>query len=86
MNQDAGIEVVGIAQDPYSARDKIIELIPDVMTLDVEMPGMDGVEFLRRLMPQFPIPVVMVSSLTQRGKQITLDAMEAGAIDFVSID
>lgn len=81
---DPGIEVVGTAQDPYVARDKIIELRPDVLTLDVEMPRMDGVEFLRRLMPQFPIPVVMLSSLTQRGKQITMDALEAGAVDFVS--
>jgi two-component system, chemotaxis family, protein-glutamate methylesterase/glutaminase len=57
---------------------------PDVLTLDVEMPRMDGVEFLRRLMPQYPLPVLMVSSLTQKGKQITLDALEAGAVDFVS--
>jgi two-component system chemotaxis response regulator CheB len=81
---DPGIEVVGSAQDPYVARDKIIELLPDVLTLDVEMPRMDGVEFLRRLMPQHPIPVVMLSSLTQRGKQITLDALDAGAVDFVA--
>ncbi len=81
---DPGIEVVGTASDPYIARDKIVELQPDVLTLDVEMPRMDGVAFLRKLMPQFPIPVVMVSSLTQRGKQITMEALDAGAVDFVA--
>ncbi len=84
LDTDPWIEVVGTAGDPYIARDKIIELRPDVLTLDVEMPRMDGVEFLRRLMPQCPLPVVMVSSLTQKGKQITLNALEAGAIDFVA--
>lgn len=84
LSADPGIEVVGAAADPYQARDKIIHLNPDVLTLDVEMPRMDGVEFLRRLMPQHPVPVVMVSSLTQKGKQITMDALEAGAVDFVS--
>jgi len=83
LNQDPNIEVVGTATDPYDARDKIVKLKPNVLTLDVEMPRMDGVEFLRRLMPQYPLPVVMVSSLTQRGKQITIDALEAGAVDFV---
>ncbi len=81
---DPEIEVVGQAADPYAARDKIVELHPDVLTLDVEMPKMNGVEFLRRLMPQYPLPVLMVSALTQRGKRITLDALEAGAVDFVS--
>ncbi len=84
LNLDPGIEVVGTASDPYQARDKIVQLQPDVLTLDVEMPRMDGVAFLRKLMPQFPIPVVMVSSLTQRGKQITIDALDAGAVDFVA--
>ncbi|BCA79099.1 chemotaxis response regulator protein-glutamate methylesterase [Desulfuromonas sp. AOP6] len=84
LAMDPGIEVVGTASDPYMARDKIVELKPDVLTLDVEMPRMDGVEFLRRLMPQYPLPVVMVSSLTQKGKQITIDALEAGAVDFVA--
>jgi two-component system chemotaxis response regulator CheB len=84
LNADPGIEVVGTAPNPFVARDKIVQLKPDVLTLDVEMPRMDGVEFLRRLMPQYPIPVVMVSSLTQKGKQITMDALEAGAVDFVS--
>lgn len=84
LSKDANIEVVGSATDPYMARDMILKHKPDVMTLDVEMPKMDGVEFLRKLMPQYPIPVVMVSSLTQKGKQVTLDALDAGAVDFVS--
>ena len=84
LEADPQIEVVGTASNPYIARDKIVELEPDVLTLDVEMPRMDGVAFLRKLMPQYPIPVVMVSSLTQRGKQITMEALEAGAVDFVA--
>src|SRR6056297_2938095 len=84
LSLDPQIEVVGSAIDPYIARDKIVQLRPDVLTLDVEMPRMDGVEFLRKLMPQYPLPVVMVSSLTQRGKQITIEALESGAVDFVS--
>ena len=84
LSLDPGIEVVGAAMNPYQARDMIVKHKPDVVTLDVEMPRMDGVTFLRRLMPQFPLPVIMVSSLTQRGKQITLDAMEAGAVDIVA--
>lgn len=83
LSGDPGIEVVGSAPDPFYARDMIVEHLPDVMTLDVEMPRMDGLDFLRRLMPQYPIPVVMVSSLTEKGKQVTLDALEAGAVDFV---
>lgn len=81
---DPDIEVVATAADPYQARDKILELEPDVLTLDVEMPRMDGVAFLRKLMPQYPIPVVMVSALTERGKRITMEALEAGALDFVT--
>jgi len=81
---DPVIEVVGTAGDPYAARDKILALNPNVLTLDVEMPRMDGVEFLRRLMPQHPLPVLMVSALTQAGKRITLEALEAGAVDFVA--
>ena len=73
LNMDPGIEVVGTATDPFNAKDKILKLRPDVLTLDVEMPRMDGVEFLRQLMPQFPLPVVMVSALTERGQRITLD-------------
>jgi len=84
LARDPGIQVVGSAADPYAARDMIVRKMPHVLTLDVEMPRMDGVAFLRKLMPQHPIPVVMVSALTQRGKQITLEALEAGAVDFVT--
>ncbi len=84
LSMDPMIEVVGTAADPYIVRDKIAKLKPDVLTLDVEMPKMDGVEFLRRLMAQRPMPVLMVSALTQKGKRITLDALEAGAVDFVT--
>ncbi len=84
LSQDPDLEVVGKASDPYKARDLIIEQRPDVMTLDVEMPRMDGLEFLRKLMPQYPIPVVMVSALTERGSEITLNALAYGALDFVT--
>lgn len=84
LQQDAEIEVVGVAQDPYIAREKIKQLNPDVLTLDVEMPKMDGVTFLHNLMRLRPMPVVMVSTLTQKGSEITLDALELGAIDFVA--
>jgi len=78
------IEVVGTASDPFVAREKIKETNPDVLTLDVEMPRMDGITFLANLMRLRPMPVVMVSSLTDRGAEITLKALELGAIDFVS--
>jgi len=84
LSEDKDIEVVGTAPDPYVARDKIIELKPDVLTLDIEMPRMDGVEFLRKLMPQYPLPTLIVSSLTPKGGEVTLSALEAGAIDFVT--
>ncbi len=84
FNQDADFEVVGVAQDPYIAREKIKQLNPDVLTLDVEMPRMDGVTFLSNLMRLRPMPVVMISSLTEQGADITLQALELGAIDFVS--
>ncbi|MDQ7002535.1 MAG: chemotaxis response regulator protein-glutamate methylesterase [Ghiorsea sp.] len=80
----AGIEVVGTAQDPLVARNKIKQLNPDVLTLDVEMPRMDGLTFLSNLMRLRPMPVVMVSSLTQKGADVTLDALALGAVDFVS--
>ncbi len=83
LNMTTGIEVVGTASDPYIARDMIVKLRPDVLTLDVEMPKMDGLEFLKKLMPQYPLPVVMVSSLTESGSRITLDALASGAVDFV---
>ncbi len=84
LEKDPNIKVVGQASDPFQARDEIIKLRPDVLTLDVEMPRMDGVDFLRKLMPQYPVPVVMVSSLTERGQKTTLEAMAAGAVDFVA--
>ncbi|MBK1673030.1 chemotaxis response regulator protein-glutamate methylesterase [Ectothiorhodospira shaposhnikovii] len=78
------IEVVGTAQDPFVARERIKQLSPDVLTLDVEMPRMDGLTFLRNLMRLRPMPVVMVSSLTARGADVTLQALELGAVDFVT--
>ncbi|WP_029935293.1 protein-glutamate methylesterase/protein-glutamine glutaminase [Thiomicrospira pelophila] len=84
LESDSAIEVVGAASDPYVARDMIKEHRPDVLTLDVEMPRMDGVSFLRNLMRLHPMPVVMVSSLTEKGADVTLQAMELGAIDFVT--
>ena len=83
LGKDKGIEVVGVAPDPYVARDKIVELEPDVLTLDVEMPRMDGITFLRKLMQYRPMPVVVVSSLTGHGTEMALAAMEAGAVDVV---
>ncbi len=83
LAKDKGIEVVGVAPDPYVARDKIVELEPDVLTLDVEMPRMDGITFLRKLMQYRPMPVVVVSSLTGRGTEMALAAMEAGAVEVV---
>lgn len=79
-----GIEVVGTAADAYIARDKIVELKPDVICLDVEMPRMDGVTFLKKLMVHMPTPVIMVSSLTRKGAEVTLAALEAGAVDYVA--
>lgn len=84
LDSDPGIEVIGTAQDPYAAREKIKQLEPDVLTLDVEMPRMDGITFLSNLMRLRPMPVVMVSSLTDRGAEVTLRALEIGAFDFVS--
>jgi len=84
LNSDPGIEVVGTAPDPYVAREKIKLLNPDVLTLDVEMPRMDGLAFLRNLMRLRPMPVVMCSSLTQHGATVALDALALGAVDFVA--
>lgn len=84
LSSDSGIEVVGTASDAFVARDKIVELRPDVICLDVEMPRMDGITFLKKLMHYMPLPVVMVSSLTQSGAKTTLEALEAGAVDFVA--
>lgn len=84
LAQDPEIEVVGTAADPLLAREKIKRLNPDVLTLDVEMPRMDGLAFLENLMRLRPMPVVMVSSLTERGADITLQALALGAVDFVT--
>ena len=84
MRSDPEIEVIGEAANPYVARDLMVELEPDVITLDVEMPRMDGITFLKRFMPVLPIPTVMISSLTQEGERITLEALESGAVDIIA--
>jgi two-component system, chemotaxis family, protein-glutamate methylesterase/glutaminase len=84
LESDPLIEVIGAAPDPYVAREKIKQLNPDVLTLDVEMPRMDGLAFLRNIMRLRPMPVVMCSSLTQRGAEVTLEALTLGAVDFVA--
>lgn len=84
INSQPDMEVVGVAPDPIVARDLIKQTNPDVLTLDVEMPRMDGLDFLERLMRLRPMPVLMVSSLTERGNEITLRALELGAVDFVT--
>jgi two-component system chemotaxis response regulator CheB len=84
LGRDPGIDVVGSACDPYVAREKIAQLDPDVLTLDLEMPRMDGLTFLRILMRHHPLPVVVVSSLTQQGSRAALEALEAGAIDVLA--
>ncbi len=80
LGRDPAIRVVGTAKDPFEARDAILALKPDVMTLDIELPRMNGIEFLRKLMPQYPLPVVVISSLSDK----VFDAMNAGAVDFVA--
>jgi two-component system, chemotaxis family, protein-glutamate methylesterase/glutaminase len=84
LKKDKEIEIVGTAPDAYIARDKIVTLKPDIICLDVEMPRMDGITFLKKIMKFMPVPVLMVSSLTQKGAKVTLDALEAGAVDFVA--
>jgi len=83
LEQDPEIEVIGTASDPFIAAKRIRDEVPDVITLDVEMPNMDGITFLRKLMSQHPIPVVMCSSLTEEGSQTLLQALEAGAVDII---
>ncbi len=78
------IEVIGAAPDPFVARDKIVTLKPDVITLDVEMPRMDGITFLRKLMKYYPLPTIIVSSLTQKGGKLTLEALDIGAVDVIA--
>ena len=84
LSEDPEIEVVGTAGDPYDARERIKALDPDVLTLDVEMPHMDGVTFLRKIMTLRPMPVVMISTLTQAGAETTIEALEIGAVDFIA--
>jgi two-component system chemotaxis response regulator CheB len=84
LSSDPAITVLGTAHDAYDAREKIKALNPDVLTLDVEMPRMDGLTFLRNLMRLRPMPVIMVSSLTERGAEVTLDALSVGAVDYLS--
>ena len=83
LSSDDEIEVVGTAMDPYDARDKIKQLNPDVLTLDIEMPKMNGINFLKNLMRLRPMPVVMVSTLTQKGADLALEALGLGAVDYV---
>lgn len=83
LEVDGDIEVMGVASDPFVAARRIQEEVPDVVTLDVEMPKMDGITFLRKLMAQHPIPVVMCSSLTEAGSQTLMQALEAGAVDII---
>ncbi len=78
------IEVIGAAPDPFVARDKIVTLKPDVITLDVEMPRMDGITFLRKLMKYYPLPTIIVSSLTHKGGKLTLEALDIGAVDVIA--
>lgn len=81
---DPEIEVVGMAPDPFAAREMIKQLNPDVLTLDIEMPGMDGLSFLERIMRLRPMPVVMCSTLTARGAEVTIEALRLGAVDYVT--
>lgn len=84
LNSSPEIEVVGTAEDPLIAREMIKELNPDVLTLDIEMPRMDGITFLRNLMRLRPMPVVMISVLTESNAEVTLTALELGAVDFIA--
>lgn len=84
VSGDGGIEVVGTARDPYEAREKILETSPDVLTLDIEMPKMDGLTFLRILQEHRPMPVIIISSLTQAGSKIAFEALEAGAVEVLA--
>ena len=78
------IEIVGVAPDPFVARDKIVSLKPDVITLDIEMPRMDGLTFLKKLMKYYPLPTIIVSSLTPKGGKLTMEAMDIGAVDVIA--
>jgi two-component system chemotaxis response regulator CheB len=84
LSREKGIEVVGTAPDPYVARDKIVRLKPDVITLDIEMPRMDGLTFLKKLMKHYPLPVIIVSSLTKKGGKLAMEALSLGALEVIS--
>jgi two-component system, chemotaxis family, protein-glutamate methylesterase/glutaminase len=84
LSKEKDIEVIGTAPDPYVARDKIVQLKPDVLTLDIEMPRMDGLTFLRKLMTYYPLPVIIVSSLTKNGSKTAMDALSLGALEVLS--
>ncbi len=84
LSSDPAIEVIGAASDPFVAADRIREQVPDVITLDIEMPGMDGLTFLQKIMSQHPIPVIICSSLAEEGAQSTLRALEYGAVDIIA--
>lgn len=84
LSKYSDIEVIGAAPDPYVARDKIVTLKPDVITLDIEMPRMDGLTFLKKLMKYYPLPTIIVSSLTPKGGKLTLEAMDIGAVDVIA--
>ncbi len=84
LSRERGIKVVGTAPDPYVARDKIVRLKPDVITLDIEMPRMDGLTFLKKLMKHYPLPVIIVSSLTQKGGNLAMEALSLGALEVIS--
>jgi len=84
LSSDPAIEIVGTASDPFVAKEKIKTLHPDILTLDIEMPRMDGITFLEKLMRAHPMPVVMISSLTERGAEMTLRALSLGAVDYIA--
>ena len=84
LSRERDIEIVGTAPDPYVARDKIVKLKPDIITLDIEMPRMDGLTFLKKLMRHYPLPVIIVSSLTTKGGKLAMDALSLGALEVMS--
>ena len=84
LSKERDIQVIATAPDPYVARDKIVKLKPDVVTLDIEMPRMDGITFLKKLMRYHPMPVIIVSSLTQKGSKLALEALSLGAVEVIS--
>ncbi len=84
LSRERGIEVIGTAPDPFVARDKIVRLKPDVITLDIEMPRMDGLTFLKKLMKYYPMPVIIVSSLTREGGKLAMEALSLGALEVIS--